>query len=93
MKGNKTSKQQQIISLKKAVSLTGKVLTMTENNKYCIDIIQQINAIKGLLNSVSNSILEQHLNNCFLNGMNSNDANKKEEMIDEIKTVFLKKQI
>lgn len=80
----------QITTLKKAASLTNTILTMVEEDKYCIDILQQINAVKGLLNSAGNKILEAHLDNCFTEGMNSSDEKKKQKMIKEIQTVLTK---
>lgn len=80
----------QLITLKKAASLTNTVLKMIEDDRYCIDILQQINAVKGLLNSAANSIMENHLNHCFIEGMNSNDEKTKIKMIKEIQTIISK---
>ncbi|MDR3150797.1 MAG: metal-sensitive transcriptional regulator [Candidatus Peribacteria bacterium] len=38
---------------------------MLENDEYCINIIQQNMAVMGLLKSVQQEILQNHLHNCF----------------------------
>ena len=41
-----------IIGLKKAKTHLGKVIDMVESKEYCVDIMQQTLAIRGLLKSV-----------------------------------------
>jgi len=73
-----------LISLKKAQSHLKKVIDMVENEKYCIDILQQNLAVIGLLKSASNNILEKHLHSCFANAMKGTNEKRKKEMIEEI---------
>ncbi len=77
-------KQQVAITLKKANSLTAKVLKMAEEEKYCIDIIQQNLAIIGLLKSVNLTLLEGHLGCCVTNAAKAGDQKKINIMMDEI---------
>lgn len=80
-------KQKAVITLKKAHSLSKKVLEMTENDQYCIDIIQQNLAIIGLLKSVNTSLLEGHLHCCVTNAVKEGDMKKINEMMEEIAKV------
>jgi CsoR family transcriptional regulator, copper-sensing transcriptional repressor len=77
-------KQKVATTLKKANSLTKKVLNMTENDKYCIDIIQQNLAIIGLLKSANLSLLEGHFDCCVTNAAKSGDTKKFHLMMAEI---------
>jgi DNA-binding FrmR family transcriptional regulator len=61
------------ISLKKAQSLITKIMEMSDNNKYCIDIMQQNLAAIGLLKSAHQMLLEDHLNSCFRRAMETKD--------------------
>ena len=72
------------INLKKAQSLISKIIKMSENNEYCIDIMQQNLAAIGLLKSAHQMLLEDHLNSCFKNAMKTNNEKRKQEMINEI---------
>lgn len=73
-----------LTTLKKAKSHIDKVINMVENDRYCIDIIQQLNAISGYINSARNSKLVDHLNTCFANGMATKSSKKKEGLINEL---------
>ena len=70
--------------MKKAHSLLSKIIKMTEDNKYCIDIMQQNLAVIGLLRSAHESLMENHLNSCFKNAMASSNERKKRQMTEEI---------
>jgi len=77
-------KQKALIGLKKAHSLLSKIISMTENNKYCMDIMQQNLAAIGLLRSAHESLMENHLQTCFKKAMSSKDKRKKKRMTAEI---------
>ncbi len=73
-----------VINFKKAQSLLGKVIQMTEDKEYCIDIMQQNLAAIGLLKSAHQMLMEGHLNNCFKKAMTTSNEKRKDEMIKEI---------
>jgi len=78
------NKEKALIGFKKAHSLLGKIIGMTENGEYCIDIMQQNLAVIGLLRSAHEMLMENHLNSCFKNAMASTNEKKKQEMTSEI---------
>lgn len=80
-------KQKTLISLKKAHSVIGKVIEMSENSEYCINIMQQNLAAIGLLKSAQQMLLKSHLNHCFKNAMASKNEKIKQKMIDEILSI------
>lgn len=80
-------KQKTLIGYKKAQSLLKKIIAMTEEDRYCIDIMQQNLAVVGLLKSAHQLLLEGHLNSCFRQALEANSPAKKQKMIDEILTV------
>jgi len=57
---------------------------MVEQDRYCMDIMQQNLAVIGLLKSAHLILLENHLRHCFSNAIKSENLSRKEEMIDEI---------
>jgi CsoR family transcriptional regulator, copper-sensing transcriptional repressor len=81
---NKNEKQKISISLKKARSLTDKLIEMLESGEYCIDIMQQNLAAIGLLRSAHQMLLERHLNSCFKNAMAAGSEKIQNRMIAEI---------
>ena len=50
---------------------------MIEEKRYCIDILNQLKAIKKSISSVESKILKTHLKSCI------NDALKNEKDFDE----------
>lgn len=76
--------QKTSINFKKAQSLLGKIIKMSDEKAYCIDLLQQNLAVIGLLKSANQQILEDHLNSCFKKAMNSKNEKLKKQMIKEI---------
>ena len=83
----KNKKDTALINFKKAHSHLAKVIAMSENNEYCINIMQQNLAVIGLLKSAHQMLMENHLNSCFIGAMSTSNQAKKNKMIEEILTV------
>jgi DNA-binding FrmR family transcriptional regulator len=77
-------KTKTLINFKKAHSLLAKIIKMSEEKAYCINIMQQNLAVIGLLKSANQQLLEGHLNSCFKNVMASKNDAMKKKMIEEI---------
>jgi DNA-binding FrmR family transcriptional regulator len=55
---------------------------MVENEKYCIDIINQITAAKNALDGVARIIMKQHVESCVTQAIMEGKAEEKiEELI------------
>lgn len=80
----KNLKRKALIGLKKANSLLSKIIVMTEEGKYCMDIMQQNLAVIGLLRSAHESLMENHLNSCFKTAVVSKNEKRKKQMTEEI---------
>ena len=61
---------------------------MLEDDKYCIDVIRQIQAVQAALNKVSNIILEGHLNACVTTAIRGDDPAERERVLNEITSIF-----
>lgn len=81
---HKTNKDKAAISIKKSQGTITKVLQMIEENKYCPDIIQQIDAVMGLLKSSKKTLLLGHLNHCLEDKLKED----KPKTIDELINIF-----
>lgn len=75
------------IALKKAASLLQKVMKMMEEEKYCIDIIQQNLAIMGLLRAANLNLLENHVNCCVTDAAKKGGRELMEKMDELIKVL------
>ncbi len=83
----KQSNEKTLISLKKSRTLLDKIISMLEEDKYCIDIIQQNLAVMWLLKSTNLNLLEWHLSCCFVDAVKSNDKKRQSDMIQEVLTI------
>ena len=63
-----------------------KVMSMVEDEAYCLDILQQSTAVSNALRKVEEIILEQHLRTCVRESLSS--GKEVEEKIAEIINVF-----
>ena len=64
------------------------VQRMVEDDKYCIDIIRQIQAVQAALNKVTSQILEGHLNSCLITAVRGDDPDDRERVLKEIADIF-----
>lgn len=58
-------KDKALLTLKKASGTLQKVCQMVEEDRYCPDIIQQLDAVEGLLSSTRKTLLRGHLRHCL----------------------------
>lgn len=77
-------KKKTITQLKRAQGMLKKVVSMVEEDKYCIDLLQQSLAVMGLMKGANKMILENHLNACFKTGMKSANSSRQQELIKEL---------
>ena len=77
-------KDKSLVALKKARGMLDKIIKMSEDKEYCIDIMQQNLAVIGLLRSANQQLMEDHLHTCFSKAMSSSNQKLKAKMIDEI---------
>lgn len=57
------------------------ILKMVEEDRYCVDISQQVMATEALLNRVNREILAAHLRGCVQRAVTAED---REEKIEEL---------
>ena len=61
---------------------------MVENDTYCIDVLQQIQAVQAALNKVGNQILDDHLHSCVITAVQGEDVGERERVLEELTEVF-----
>ncbi len=86
----KELKPKVLAQLRRAEGMLKKVITMVEEDKYCIDVLQQSLAVIGFTKSANKLLLENHLCCCFKTGMKSNSPKKQQELIDEVLQIVSK---
>ena len=76
-----------IQNLKVAKGQIEGIIKMIEDERYCVDISNQIIAVQSLLQKSNMQILRRHINHCVSDAILEN---KGEEKIDEIMKIFEK---
>ncbi len=64
------------------------IVTMAENDAYCIDLIRQVQAVQAALGKVNKLILENHLNSCVTTAIQSDVVEDRRKVLKEIVDVF-----
>lgn len=64
------------------------VQRMVEEDKYCIEIIKQVEAIQAALGKVNEIMLEGHLHTCVTTAIRGDEPARREAVINEILEVF-----
>ncbi|WP_252315326.1 metal-sensitive transcriptional regulator [Sinobaca sp. H24] len=79
------NKQQLLNRLKRIEGQVRGVHQMVENDRYCVDILNQIAAIQSATNKVSLALLEDHTNHCVSSAVKQGNG---EESIQELMSVM-----
>lgn len=61
---------------------------MVEDDHYCIDVIQQIQAVQAALSKASALILDNHLRSCVTSAIQGDDPAERERILREVTSVF-----
>jgi len=61
---------------------------MLQNDKYCIDIIKQNEAVIAAIKKVNQVILENHLNTCVAEAIKSKNKKEQKKKIKELLEIF-----
>jgi len=61
---------------------------MVNDDTYCIDVIQQLQAVQAALNKVSTIILDSHLRSCVTTAIQGDDPAERERVLHEVTSVF-----
>lgn len=78
------SHEDNLVALRRIEGQVRGVQRMIEERKYCIDILNQIYAVKGALSRVEEKILEKHFRNCVTEAVMGSSDKEKQQKMDEI---------
>lgn len=64
------------------------IINMVEEDRYCIDISNQVLATRALLERVNRTIIEGHIEGCILDAAaTGSDEERKEKMVELLNTI------
>ncbi|MBX9589259.1 MAG: metal-sensitive transcriptional regulator [Hyphomonadaceae bacterium] len=57
---------------------------MVDTNRYCIDIVTQISAVRAALRRVEEEVLREHVAHCVEHAITSGDTEQQREKVAEL---------
>jgi DNA-binding FrmR family transcriptional regulator len=78
--GYKASKDQLLKRLARVEGQVRGVTRMVEEDRYCIDVLTQIEAAEAALNKVALGLLDEHVRHCMRGGKGASDDQVQELM-------------
>ncbi|CAN1723239.1 CsoR family transcriptional regulator, copper-sensing transcriptional repressor [Hyphomicrobium sp. 1Nfss2.1] len=61
---------------------------MVTEDRYCIDILTQLSAVRAALRRVEEEVLRDHVAHCVEHAITSGDANEQRQKVAELMEVF-----
>lgn len=83
-----TTRADAIHRLKSVAGHINGIARMLEEDRYCIDVIKQIQATQTALARVSEGILDAHLRTCVTTAIRGDEPGERERVLNEITEVF-----
>ena len=84
-----TNHSTQIDSLKKVEGQIRGIMKMIDDERYCVEILNQFKAVFAALEKVEGRVLEDHIEDCIKNAV-IKDEKKAKNLLDELMTVINK---
>ena len=84
----KTPDRQLLLRLTRIEGQVRGVARMVEEDRYCIDILTQLQAIKSALAKVEEQVLKGHAAHCVADAIRSGDAKDQTQKFQELVELF-----
>ena len=73
-----------ISRLKRIEGQVGGLLRMVEEDRYCVDVLTQINAVRAALHKAEEQILRDHVAHCVANAFASGNVVEQTRKVEEL---------
>jgi DNA-binding FrmR family transcriptional regulator len=80
--GYAPQKDQLIKRLRRIEGQVRGVAKMVDDDRYCIDILQQMSAVKAAMDKVAVGLLDDHVRHCMIAG--ASDEQRRDELTAEL---------
>ncbi len=61
---------------------------MVDDDRYCVDVMNQIAAVQAALGKVGGLVLRPHVETCVAEAMRGGDARARKQKLDELVALF-----
>jgi CsoR family transcriptional regulator, copper-sensing transcriptional repressor len=77
-------KKAQLARLSRIEGQVRGVARMVEEDRYCIDVINQVRAVRAAIDKVEQDILHDHLQHCVAHAFHAGSEHDRQTKIDEL---------
>ena len=78
------TKKSVITRLKRIEGQVGGLRRMVEEDRYCVDLLTQINAVRAALHKVEEQVLRDHVSHCVAGAFTSGDMVEQRHKVEEL---------
>ena len=75
---------EQLSRLRRAGGQLGGVVRMVEEERYCVDILTQLRAVRAALKRVEEQVLREHVEHCVVQAVKRGKRADQQATIDEL---------
>jgi DNA-binding FrmR family transcriptional regulator len=73
-----------VTRLRRIEGQVGGLLRMVDEDRYCVDVLTQINAVRAALHKVEEQILRDHVSHCVVGAFATGDVIAQRSKIEEL---------
>ena len=88
MMTEKTSQAKIVDRLRRVEGQVRGITQMVQDERYCIDILHQLQAVKSALSRAEDEILKNHAAHCVAQAIATGDAEDQRAMVSELVELF-----
>ena len=70
--------------LRRIEGQVGGLIRMIDNDRYCVDVLTQINAVRAALHKVEEQVLRDHVSHCVAGAFSSGDVVDQRQKVEEL---------
>jgi DNA-binding FrmR family transcriptional regulator len=70
--------------LKRIEGQVGGLMRMIDEDRYCVDVLTQINAVRAALHKVEEQVLRDHVSHCVAGAFSSGDVVDQRQKVEEL---------
>ncbi|HSU06932.1 MAG TPA: metal-sensitive transcriptional regulator [Acetobacteraceae bacterium] len=79
-----TTKEAVVMRLKRIEGQVGGLMRMVAEDRYCVDVLTQIAAIRAALHKVEEQVLRDHVSHCVAGAFSSGDVADQQQKLEEL---------
>jgi DNA-binding FrmR family transcriptional regulator len=78
------TKKSVVTRLKRIEGQVGGLRRMVEEDRYCVELLTQINAVRAALHKVEEQVLRDHVSHCVAGAFASGDVVEQRHKVEEL---------